>query len=160
MNADTIYGDSMEDIMTYYSPEAENTKGMTFDFSLMYLYGRQDIWQVYPLSDLEKIQDLVCDIEEDDEGENNFIEVAKAGLEKHGSQYESNEDLYLRGQQVKGFLADYLEFNPLNATRAEKYGIITHQNMLKALTSCGIDEDGEYTNAKEFRPCELGGISI
>lgn len=44
----------MNDIIRMYGPDTEMAHGINFDFSLMYVYGRLDIWYIYTLTNVNK----------------------------------------------------------------------------------------------------------
>jgi hypothetical protein len=44
----------IDDIMAMYSPESEHSHGISFDFSLVLLFGQPKLWQIFTLANLEK----------------------------------------------------------------------------------------------------------
>ena len=41
-------------IIDKYSPNSEICQGINFDFSLMYLFGQPQLWQIYTLANFDK----------------------------------------------------------------------------------------------------------
>lgn len=44
----------INEIISLYSVNSKICQGINFDFSLMFLYGKPELWQVYTLSNFEK----------------------------------------------------------------------------------------------------------
>jgi hypothetical protein len=49
-----VIGDDMHSIMKEYGPGTQMAQGINFDFSLMYVYGRLDMWYIYTLTNVPK----------------------------------------------------------------------------------------------------------
>ena len=52
-------------------------------------------------------------------------------------RFEDNDDLMKRVINVKVFMNEYLQTNPLKAD--EKYGIVTHSCFIATMTAKGVD---------------------
>ena len=44
----------MAEIIKMYGPGTEMVHGINFDFSMMYVYGRLDMWYIYTLTNVGK----------------------------------------------------------------------------------------------------------
>lgn len=44
----------VKEVMAMYDPSQEICEGLNFDFSMMFLYGQPDLWQIYTLANLQK----------------------------------------------------------------------------------------------------------
>lgn len=70
--------------------------------------------------------------------------------------FEKNVDLYERGKTIKKFLREYLDSNPLDYNKKEKYCIISHSRIIATLTSLGVNpEDDSLIEYVWFKNCEM-----
>jgi hypothetical protein len=53
-----------------------------------------------------------------------------------------------------------LRANPLDFGKQEKYGVITHSSILKALTAEGVDNEGKLINPRNFKNCEAVPVHL
>lgn len=84
----------IEDIMDKYGPNSEQCHGLEFDFSLMYMYGQPQLWQVYTLANFEKQRDILSQVAVDKRGISNYKEVLLQKLGQSYPRYETHQDLY------------------------------------------------------------------
>mmetsp|Transcript_14426 Transcript_14426/g.14039 ORF Transcript_14426/g.14039 Transcript_14426/m.14039 type:complete len:97 (+) Transcript_14426:1324-1614(+) len=90
---------------------------------------------------MTKFQQLACDVEEIGDGSTNYTDVVRDYLKKENGHYESSEDMFERGQQVKKYLAYYKKLHPLDEVAQEKYGVVAHADIFSAVTAEGFDDD-------------------
>lgn len=92
-----IVGKDMNEMIKKYGPGTEISQGINFDFSMMYMYGRLDIWYVYTLTKFPKIQEEICRLTYFPNNDTtNYLESSLYILEKYNAYYEKNEDVYNR----------------------------------------------------------------
>lgn len=92
----------------------------------------------------------------DKDGKTNHKDVLLAKLIENPPRYETHADLYERGKVIKRFLREYLENNPLDVDKKERYCIISHSRIIATLTALGVNpEDDSLIEFVWFKNCEM-----
>jgi hypothetical protein len=99
---------------------------------------------------------LILSLKVNDEGHTNHQEVILSKLVAHEPRYEDHRDLYSRAKIIKQYLREYITANPLDHSKQEKYGIISHSRIIATMTSKGVrEEDNELIDYVLFKNCEM-----
>lgn len=52
-------------------------------------------------------------------------------------------------------MREYITANPLDQSKQEKYGVISHSRILATLTASGVSEDGELLDFTWLKNCQM-----
>lgn len=119
-------------------------------------YGEPQLWSVLSLTNTEKQAQVLSKLK------NGFSyeDFSKVMLETLTSckSFETDFDIYNRGQSFKKYMKQYLAANPLPA--GEKLGVVCHSKFICSLTSShcdGTDESSKMFNFKWLNNCQSIG---
>ena len=99
----------IETVVEWYR-NPEHTEGILFDFSLAMLSANPSVWQVTTLTSAEKQADLLSAVSSGKPVQLAILDKLKT----NEPRYETHKDLFARAKQIKRFLREYLQANPLN----------------------------------------------
>jgi len=90
-----------------------------------------------------------------DRGEPNHQEVLLERLKAHHPRYENHKDLFQRAKVIKQYLREYINANPLDHEKQEKYAVISHSRIIATMTAKAVDENDELLDFIWFQNCEM-----
>lgn len=133
-----IPGDFLE-VVKKYAPDKEICQGLNFDFTWLFSYAQPQLWSVFQLHNVEKQAQVVSKLRHNF----TYIDLQKAWIScltscKH---FETDEEVFERGQAFKVFFRKYITANPLPA--GEKLAIVCHSKFICSLTSSHTSGSGE-----------------
>lgn len=135
-----------------FAPENPDCEGLKFDFTWLMHYGNPQAWSVLSLTNSAKQAQILSKLSHGFSYEQFLIVVLDALMSC--KTFETDFDIYNRGQAFKLFLKEYLSNNPLPV--GEKLAVVCHSKFICSLTSThvnGIDEDSEMVNFKWLNNC-------
>lgn len=135
------------EVIQTYAPGETICQGVKFDFSWLLHYGQPQLWSVMSLYNVEKQKFVLSKLK------NNFSyeDLRDAWISSLMSfnQFETDEEIYHRGQAFKRFFRQYITSNPLPAS--EKLAIVCHSKFICSLTSSHIAGEGDQSEMVNFK---------
>lgn len=147
----------IESVIAKYAVGQPICEGIRFNFALLYLYGIPKLWQVYTLANLAKQKEIILNLKADIDqgGPRNLKEVLLERLGSHEPRYENHFDLFERAKVIKTFMREYLNANPLDNEKQEKYAIISHSRTMATVTASSVSPEGDLLDYYWLKNCEI-----
>jgi hypothetical protein len=134
-------------LMKQFAPGQPECEGLIFDFTWLLHYGEPQLWSVLTMTNVQKAGLFMSQLPKDftyDQMRDALIDTLMAT-----KTWESDFDIYNRGQTFKKFIRQYLLSSPLPV--GEKLAIVCHSKFICSLTASGCKGDDEHSEMVDFK---------